>query len=118
MSDIQEFDDFMTKKYERIKFAHRFLKMPDLTPPTYLIGVAVGNYADFPNTFVDYDTAYFSVEKDKMCYYEIPDEGECLMLILMTGSRIWTTLRDWTLDKECGFRRNIGHEMEIIIEQP
>ena len=96
---------------KRIKFSHRYLKMPfglSFTK-TLLVNVSIVNLEDLPKEFIDYDTRY-NIGK---ALYPLPKKGKYMVLLLLTGNEIWTTIRRWTPRKFDYYKGLIGQEVKI-----
>lgn len=75
--------------------------------------------------FLKYDTCYWkSREKKEKGWYELPPEGEYLLLLFeMSGgypqheqAPVFTTLRRWTHEKEEYYRSNKGKFFTLVRE--
>lgn len=103
----------------KIKFSHKYEKMPEDTNNTRLLEVFKTHYNNLSRHFVVYDTEY-------LCgYYELP-KTELLVLILISSEEnasgglnehLWTTIRRWTPEKEAYYRRMRGEIFDIVIEE-
>jgi hypothetical protein len=93
----------------KIKFSHRYLKMPKTFENTSLIDVWVKNIADISPSFLAYDTTYEGGR------YPLPKTGVFMILLLCTHTTLWTTIRSWSPDKEEFYRSLIGKEVGVTI---
>jgi hypothetical protein len=110
----------------KIKFSHKYVKNSDVgNRPTYLIGVSKCDISKLPKEFLYWDTLYVD-DKLGICHYKLPTKGNFLLLTLCTPDSyddeahpfcIWTTLRRWLKSKEDFYRKYIGEQVEIVIEE-
>ncbi len=96
----------------KIKFSHKYEKMPSDVSETILLDVFVVDRIS--ERFKVYDTLIkgknpFYSES----YFKLPS-GKLLILLLKSNVFIWTTIRRWTPEKETYYRSIIGND--VIIE--
>lgn len=99
----------------KIKFSHRYQKMPHGCERSQLLEVLVADKKDLSERFIRYDTFYGKG------FYELPN-GKLLILLLRSLSdrfpdALWTTVRRWTPEKEAYYRRMRGEIFDIVIEE-
>jgi homospermidine synthase len=81
---------------------------------TVLLDVLVADRSELSAAFVDWDTAHNSL--GKLGNYKLP-KGKVFILLLLTGGKLWTTIRRWTPQKEKYYRFLIGQDFQIEIEE-
>jgi hypothetical protein len=111
----------------KIKFSHKYVKNSDVgNRPTYLIGVSKCDISKLPRDFLFWDTMYVDNMKDGAGFYKLPKRGDFILLTLCTPDsyndeahpfHIWTTLRRWLKSKEDFYKKHIGEQVEIFIEE-
>ena len=89
--------------------------MPKVFTNTILLAVFVDDVNNLGELFVKYDTLY--IEKGVPLFYPLP-KGKVLVLVLITQSVIWTTIRRWLPYKETYYRSIVGQDVDIVIESP
>lgn len=99
----------------KIKFSHRYQKMPHGFERSQLLEVLIADKNDLSESFKNYDTFYHQG------FYELP-KGKLLILLLRSQSShypdsLWTTVRRWTPEKEAYYRRMRGEVFDIVIEE-
>lgn len=99
----------------KIKFSHKYAKMPENISDTRLLEVFKAHYKDLSPFFKVYDTDG---------YYELP-KTDLLVLFLVSyepnisgglNEHPWTTVRSWTPEKEKYYKVMRGEHVEIVIE--
>ena len=102
----------------KIKFSHRYAKIPEDVTNTRLLEVLKTTYIELSPQFRVYDTEY------EYGYYELP-KTDLLVLILISyepnisggsNEHLWTTIRRWTPEKETYYRSMRGKQVEIVVE--
>ena len=98
----------------QIKFSHQYEKMPDDVhlSTALLLEVLSANSVDLSEIFTLYDTKI----KGKEDFYKLP-RGKLLILLLLSGNRLWTTIRRQTDEKEVYYRSLRGQQVEIVISK-
>jgi len=102
-------------EYAKIKFSHRYYKMPVCVKNTYLLEVLTADRKDLILGFIIYDTEY------PKGHYELP-KGKLLVLLLLTPIKagkenyLWTTIRRWTPEKEKYYKSLRGSQVEVVID--
>ena len=103
---------------DKIKFSHKYAKMPDDTSNTRLLEVLKTDYKELSPAFTVYDTEWNNG------YYELP-RTDLIVLILISyipnaigshNEHLWTTIRRWTQEKERYYKSIRGKAVEIIIQ--
>lgn len=97
-----------------MKFSHNYCKMPDLSETTMLLQVFACDARDLSPEFKKYDTSYHTLAG--ISYYPIPEEGRVLVMLLLTGKHLWTTVRSWNTDKEAYYKEMQGGALPIEVE--
>ena len=103
-----------------IKFASEYCKMPhsglemmDEDRPTTLLAVLKVKRGQLSAQFLEWDTAF----RNKPGNFPLPDGQEFLVLLLLTDSQLWTTIRAaWPPEKEEWYRSHIGEVVNIQIQ--
>lgn len=97
----------------KIKFSHRYEKMPKDFEMTSLMAVFNADTKEFGELFIKYDTLYWG--KNSTEFYPLP-KGKALVLLFLTGSKglTWTTIGRWTPQKEKYYQSKIGQDFEIV----
>ncbi len=105
----------------KIKFSHRYMKMPDLEKTiTFLLEVVTIDQKELSSDFVDYDTSYFEGMGRELIKrnFSLP-KGKVLILILNSPysfkANLWTTIRRYTPEKERYYKGLRGQEVKIVI---
>lgn len=99
-------------------FSHIYTKMPkkvqEGTEKTAkLLEVLITSKKDLSKEFIEYDTR--TIEGD---HYKLP-EGKLIVLLLLSSSiewdrgELWTTVRQWTPDKELFYKSLRGTQVPI-----
>lgn len=99
----------------KIKFSHRYQKMPPGFERSQLLEVLIADKNDLSEPFKNYDTFYHTG------FYELP-KGKLLILLLRTQSgryanSLWTTIRRWTPEKEAYYHKMRGEIFDVVIEE-
>ena len=99
-----------------IRFAAEYCKMPfsaddlmDPDRPTTLLAVLRVAREQLSEEFVKWDTLF----RWRSGSFELSDSLEFLVLLLLTGGHLWTTIR--TPEKEAQYRSFVGKEVIIQI---
>ncbi len=99
-----------------IRFAAEYCKMPfsaedmmDPDRPTVLLAVLRVGREQLSEEFVKWDTLF----RWRSGSFELSDSLEFLVLLLLTGGHLWTTIR--TPEKEAQYRSFVGKEVIIQI---
>ena len=85
---------------------------------TWLVGVAVEDIDKLPQCFLDSDTIIAVTNK----YYAL-GRGKHIILLLFTKEpseklgMTWQTIRRWTPEKEEYYKKHVGEEVKIVIEE-
>ena len=96
----------------RIKFSHKYLKMPEDHNPSTLIQVFKVNFGALSDQFIEYDTLTTNSK-----HYNLPC-GDLLLLLLLTNTgQLWTTIRRHTWDKYEYYQTKVGEQFEILIKE-
>ena len=103
----------------KLKFSHRYAKMPENTENTILLEVLKAHYPDLSPEFRVYDTQYGSG------YYPLPKADLIILLLVSYTSNagggfneaLWTTIRRATPEKEVYYRGLRGKKIEIEITE-
>ena len=93
-----------------IKFSHRYGKMPGGPSPALLIEVLNVKLEELSQLFLNYDTTIYTGGQ-----YKLPKKGDYMILMLLSGGDLWTTIRRRTPEKEKYYRSQIGQQFEIVI---
>lgn len=101
----------------KIKFSHKYYKIPDGALAAMLTDIIIVNLEDLSPKFIQYDTAYWDDGEVGVKSYPLPKKGKYMMLMLVSRLTLFTTLRRWTPQKEKYYRSLIGQEVEIVIEE-
>ncbi len=90
--------------------------MPQLEgKATMLLQVLVCNYSDLSPDFINYDTGYWTL--NGVGHYQLPkNSSRAMVLLLLTGNHLWTTIREWSTDKEAKYQAMVGKAIPIEIE--
>ena len=96
----------------KIKFSHKYEKLimsTGLVAPTAMLIQVLNVYLEeLSIQFIAYDT-------DGV--YQLPVQGEYLLLIIEKFGGIFTTLRRFTPNKNEYYRSKVGEYFEVIIEE-
>lgn len=97
-----------------IKFAARYEKMPkEHLEETMLLAVFKVDRSELSDRFLEWDTKY----ADGSGYFKLPKGKEFLVLMLLSGYRLWTTIRAaWPPEKEEYYRSHVGEMVNIVVE--
>jgi len=103
-----------------IKFAAEYCKMPfsaqdmmDPDRPTILMAVLKVDRSQLSGEFIEWDTKF----RWKPGNFELPEGRDFLVLLLLTGGYLWTTIRPaWPPQKEEWYRSHVGEEVNIQIQ--
>ena len=103
-----------------IKFATEYSKMPfyvaDMIarkPTTTLLAVLKVDRSQLSKEFIEWDTMF----RWKPGNFELSHGKEFLVLLLLTGGYLWTTIRPaWPPQKEEWYRSHVGEDVNIQIE--
>ena len=100
----------------QIKFSHYYSKMPskslDATWKTRVLEVFTTTKKDLSPGFIKFDTTILNSNEQ----YPLPD-GKLLVIMLLTGTFLWQTIRRATPEKERYYRSLRGQEVEIVIKE-
>lgn len=102
----------------KIKFSHRYYKMPPAYESSELAQVLIINESEVSECFRDYDTSY-PIAFTKEGNYPLP-KGKLILLLLIANDGkgwLWCTMRRWTPEKEKYYRSKIGEIFEIEINE-
>lgn len=104
---------------QKIKFSHRYFKMPENFSDTMLLQVFTVPREELGIDFVGYDVTWENPNGD-VEEYPLP-KGMLLVLLLasfVNGREVlWTTIRRWMPTKELYYRGLIGEKVQIVIEE-
>lgn len=93
----------------KIKFSHKYFKMPKSFDNSFLLDVWIQNIEDMSKEFLHHDTHH------SKGWYKLPKKGKYLVLFIRSGKTMWATLRRWTPKKEKYYKGLIGRAIEIEI---
>lgn len=95
----------------KIKFSHKYFKMPIGFEKSTLLQVININKDEISDSFYDYDTTYPTGFNEVARYPLASGKLIIIMLKSQTGL-LWTTIRRWTSEKEQYYRRLVGQVVE------
>lgn len=96
----------------KIRFSHRYAKMPMCLNGTRVLEVFTTTKKDLSPGFIAFDTTILGTNEQ----YPLPN-GRLLVIMLLTGNHLWQTIRRQTDAKEAYYRSLRGQEVEIVIEE-
>jgi len=104
----------------KIRFSHRYNKMPGTYSRSKLLAVIPVRLEDLPEPLLAYDTAYF--EGGNLKYYPLPMRGDYMILMLQSRSgHLRTTIRSQRgkggADKLAYYRSHVGEVVECVISE-
>ncbi len=96
----------------KIKFSHRYVKMPPDCQVSRLLRIELVKLENLPKDFIDSDT-----EIQGGGHYPLPKKGNFMILWLESSvmNIRWQTIRRWTRVKESYYRRHVGELVEIFV---
>ena len=106
----------------KIKFSHKYYKMPSAYIESQLSQVLIINESEVSDSFREYDTTYRIFEGNQLKpdgQYELP-KGKIILLLLIANKGhgwLWCTTRRWTPEKEKYYRSIQGQNVEIVIQE-
>lgn len=104
---------------QKIRFSHKYYKLPLRIKTAVLLAVHVVNLEKLPEDFLDYDTAYYDKREPlETGYYPLPARGEYILLLLWGAKGLFTTLRRYTHDKLKYYEKLEGETLEVEINAP
>ncbi|MGP8322457.1 MAG: hypothetical protein ACT6FG_00450 [Methanosarcinaceae archaeon] len=95
-----------------IKFDREFMKFPAglfSGDEVRLLEVLKTRYENLHSGFVEYDTEGVSSR------YKLPESGDALVLILIYGTELFTTIKQYTPVKEYEYNAARGHNLTVEI---
>lgn len=105
----------------KIKFSHKYYKMPESYKISRLAEVTIVNESELSEVFREYDTAIkLSNPTQKSIYNYILPKGKLILLLLIANrgfGNLWCTMRRWTPEKEQYYRSKKGKCFEIEIQE-
>lgn len=114
----------------KVKFSHLYDKFPRDFQLSKLLEVLPVKLEDLSLPFRQYDTAYVNWESAYNKYYDLPQKGDYMILLLQAGSghgQLWTTIRSqWSkntglskryADKMAYYKSHIGEVVECVINE-
>lgn len=98
----------------KIRFSHRYLKMPLGYNPSVLLEVIPIDLDNLSQEFRKYDVT--TMEGGE---YPLPESGKYMILLLlsMDTEHLWTTIRRFTPEKYKYYKRQTGNPFEIVISE-
>lgn len=102
----------------KIKFSHRYNKMPRDFQHSKLLEVLPVRLEDLSADFLRYDTSYLDGGEERN--YKLPETGAYMILVLQAGSgcgQLWTTIRSQSPEKLNYYRSLIGEIVDCEIEE-
>lgn len=94
-----------------MKFSHKYLKMPVSLLGTRVLEVfCVDDKHSLSKEFLEYDTT--TINHD---HYNLPG-GKLIVILLLTGTHLWTTIRSWSFEKELYYIGLRGKLVTINVE--
>ncbi|RPJ57839.1 MAG: hypothetical protein EHM12_08765 [Dehalococcoidia bacterium] len=100
---------------QKIKFSHRYFKLPSGIREAILVNAVKVRLEDLPKEFIEYDTAY-PLEGGKTGYYPLPKEGDYILLLFLGLDKLFTTLRPHNNDKMQYYLALEGETLEVVID--
>lgn len=99
-----------------IKFSHIYSKMPSDVSDTRLLAVFRVTRFQLSDPFLEWDTHFddSSGSSQLSGYYQLPYAREYLVLLLLSGGHLWTTVRVARPRKEEYYRSHIGEAVKIV----
>lgn len=94
-----------------IRFSHLYSKMPRDVSDTRLLAVFRVDRSQLSDVFLKWDTHFDDIGASG--YYQLPDAKEYLVLLLLSGGHLWTTVRVLRPGKEEYYRSHIGESVKI-----
>lgn len=100
----------------KINFSHQYTKMPSKSLQgawkTHILEIFTTTKEELSPGFIKFDTTILNSGKQ----YQLPP-GKLLVIMLLTGTFLWQTVRRYTPEKERYYRSLRGQEVEIVIEE-
>ena len=93
-----------------IRFSHTYAKMPADTSDTQLLAVFRVDRTQLSDPFLEWDTRIVGGG-----HYQFPPADEYLVLLLLSGGQLWTTVRTAKPGKEEYYRAQVGKHVKIKV---
>jgi len=100
----------------KIKFSHKYFKMPAGFEQSTLIQVINIDKDEISDSFYDYDTTY-ATGFNEIARYPLPSGRLIILLLKSNAGLLWTTIRRWTPEKEQHYRRHVGQVVECEVTE-
>lgn len=104
----------MAEPRPHIDFSHQYTKMPpgvfNLENTTKVLQVFITDRKNLCSTFIHYDTHYKDENGNQN--YPLPN-GLVIVILLLTGERLWCTIRRHEPEKERYYRSLQGQQVDI-----
>jgi hypothetical protein len=106
---------------QKIRFSHKYLKFPfdyNENNRAVLLSVRRVKLEKLPKDFIDVDTAYSMDNGAETGYYQLPEKGDYLLLLLWANTGLFTTLRSYNPAKQAYYEKLEGETLEVVIDAP
>jgi len=93
----------------KIRFSHQYAKLLEVGQTAILLEVIKVKLENLSPEFIAYDTDYGR--------YKFPHGGDYLLLLFLSNTRLFTTIRPFKSDKNDYYKKRIGRDFEIVIRK-